>query len=72
MMSFTYITDYIGSNITKICNLTGQIICNIIKISNIIYYDYDESGSIWGLSADRAANITKAAKLVRNVNVMNV
>ena len=48
MMSFTYITDYIGSNITKICNLTGQITCNIMIMSNIIYYvtGYDETGSI--------------------------
>ena len=49
-MSFTYIADYIRSYITKICNIVGQITCNIIKISNIIYYvnNYDESGSIWG------------------------
>ena len=48
MMSFTYITDYIRKNITKTCNLTGQITCNIIKNSNIIHYvtDYEESGSI--------------------------
>ena len=49
MMSFTYITDYIRSNVTKVCNLTGQITCNIIKISNTIYYviNYNESGSTW-------------------------
>ena len=48
MMSFTYITYYIRSNITKICNLSGQITCNIIKNNTIIYYviDYEESSSI--------------------------
>ena len=47
-MSFIYITDYIRSNITQICNLTGHITCNIIKLSNIIFYltDYEENRSI--------------------------
>ena len=45
-MSFTYMTDYIRGNITQICNLTGQITCNIIKISNMIYYLTDKSSSI--------------------------
>ena len=47
-MSFIYITDYIRSNITQICNLTGKITCNIIKLINIIYYltNYEESRSI--------------------------
>ena len=48
-MSFTYITDYIRSNITKVCNITSHITCNITKNCNIIYYltDYEESRSIW-------------------------
>ena len=78
MKRFTYITDYIGSNITKIYNFTGQITCNVIKISNIIYYvtDYNESSSIWFVmdrkkaapSVQTVYAIPKASLLLREIS----